>query len=249
MSVYLIPGGITLAALLALLLVWQRYKRLQKEKEAADREKQQLEMKLHSLELESIRYKLNPHLFKNTLNSILSHAYQTYHSLDKMSGVLDYILYESDQQFVSLKNEMDFVLNFIEINKLKLSPLFNLQVKNNLLNHIDLVGQLNIAPLITVDLIENAFKHADIQNPDAFISIVFDWKDDAFHLVVSNKISKKEPLRKNNSGFGRENFQKRLQIVYPSLHELNMYTRDEVYTAHLKINLREHQDQMLVAGR
>ena len=83
-------------------------------------------------ELEDIKYKMNPHLFKNILNSIQSHAYQTYYSLDKLSNVLDYILYESDKKFVSVKEEVDFALSLIEINKLKLSPLFDLQIKNKI---------------------------------------------------------------------------------------------------------------------
>lgn len=227
------------------------YKKLEQSKERAhqvEAELRQMEMKLHTLELEAIKYKINPHLFKNTLNSILSHAYQTYHSLDRLANVLDYILYESDHRYVALKDEMAFIVDFIEINKLKLSPLFNLQVKNGFSQQSPEIMQSLIAPLITVDLIENAFKHADIQTPDAFISIVFEWKDNAFHLVVSNKISPHEPIKKPNSGFGKENFKKRLEIIYGGFYELNTSTKDDVYTAHLKINLPEHKNKMLTVG-
>lgn len=83
-----------------------------------------LETKLTDAQLEGIRHKMNPHLFKNILNSIQSHAYQTYFALDKLGNVLDYILYETEKEFVSVKEEVDFALSLIEINKLKLSPLF-----------------------------------------------------------------------------------------------------------------------------
>jgi len=82
----------------------------------------ELESQLEQLQLENIGYRLNPHLLKNILNSVQSHAYQTYHAIDKLSEVLDYILYDSDRKFVSPKQEVEFALNLIEINKIKLSP-------------------------------------------------------------------------------------------------------------------------------
>ncbi len=64
--------------------------------------------------METLESKLNPHLFKNILNSIQSHAYQTYFALDKLANVLDYILYESRHTFVTPKDEIEFALNLIE---------------------------------------------------------------------------------------------------------------------------------------
>lgn len=78
-----------------------------------------LEKRLNEVQLEQIGTKLNPHLFKNILNSVQSHAYQTYMSLDKLANVLDYILYESNRRFVSPKEELDFALSLIEIIELK----------------------------------------------------------------------------------------------------------------------------------
>jgi len=207
----------------------------------------QLESKINTLELETIKSKLNPHLFKNTLNSIQSHAYQTYYALDKLSGVLDFILYESDRKYVTLKEEMDFALNLIEINRLKLSPLFDLRIKNKIESEV-LAQSLNIAPLITIDLIENAFKHAELHSEDSFIAIVFELKNDEFFLTVSNKISRKPAIRKGNSGVGKENLKKRLQIIYPDQHRLDQFTENDIYIAHLKINLVDHKTKMPVAG-
>ncbi|MEI6347141.1 MAG: histidine kinase [Bacteroidota bacterium] len=198
----------------------------------------ELELKVNSLEMETIKYKLNPHLFKNTLNSIQSHAYQTYYALDKLANVLDFILYESDEQFVLLKDEIGFALNLIEINRLKISPLFDLRIKNKI-EDSELYSQLKVAPLITVDLIENAFKHADLQKQDAFIAIKFELKKTEFHLTVSNKVSEKLAIKKENSGFGKENFKKRLDIIYKNRYKLDQYTENGVYIAHLTIQLHE----------
>ena len=87
-----------------------------------------LESKANAVELEGIKYKMNPHLFKNILNSIQSHAYQTYFALDKLSNVLDYILYETDKKHVTVKEEIEFALNLIEINKLKFQWLMSQMV-------------------------------------------------------------------------------------------------------------------------
>ena len=72
------------------------------------------EERFNHLQLETLESKLNPHLFKNILNSIQSHAYQTYFAMDKLSNVLDYILYESRQRFVSPKEEIDFAIEQLE---------------------------------------------------------------------------------------------------------------------------------------
>jgi LytS/YehU family sensor histidine kinase len=207
-----------------------------------------LENKANMVELETIKYKMSPHLFKNILNSIQSHAYQTYFALDKLSNVLDYILYETDKKYVSVKEELEFALNLIEINKLKLSPLFDLQLKNKINEDHLLFNQSLLAPMVTVDLIENAFKHADIQSSDSFISITFELKDHTFSLTVANKISAKPALKKMNSGIGSENMKKRLDILYKNCYSLEQFEENEVFISHLKINLLEHKNKMLAAG-
>lgn len=207
-----------------------------------------LEKRINSAELENIKYKINPHLFKNILNSIQSHAYQTYFALDKLSNVLDYILYETDKKYVSIKDELDFALNLIEINKLKLSPLFDLQLKNKINEDHPLYGQELLAPMVTADLIENAFKHADIQSSDSFISIIFELKENTFMLTVANKISSKPSLNKPNSGIGKENMKKRLDIIYKGCYSLDQFEENEVFISHLKINLLEYKTKVFAAG-
>jgi LytS/YehU family sensor histidine kinase len=207
-----------------------------------------LETKINNIDLEGIKYKMNPHLFKNILNSIQSHAYQTYFSLDKLSNVLDYILYETDKKYVTVKEELEFALSLIEINKLKLSPLFDLQIKNKIDKDHPFYNQELLIPMITVDLIENAFKHADTQSGDSFISITFELKDDFFALTVANKISSKPTLKKANSGLGKESIKKRLDIIYKEHYQLDQFEENEVFISHLKINLLGHKAKVLVTG-
>jgi sensor histidine kinase YesM len=219
-----------------------------KAKEIAEKNFYLLEMKVNDLQLETLESKLNPHLFKNILNSIQSHAYQTYFALDKLANVLDYILYESKKKLVTPKEEIEFALNLIEINKIKISPLFELKVKTIIGEDEKLYEQPLLAPLISIDLIENAFKHADIQNADAFISVIFELKDNHFSLTVSNKISDKKVLKKERSGIGNATLEQRLKIIYKNQFKLDKFVENDTYIAHLKINLLEYKTQMLTTG-
>lgn len=222
--------------------------RINKQNNILQKEYKVLETKFNSIELEDIKYKINPHLFKNILNSIQSHAYQTYFSLDKLSNVLDYILYETDKRFVSVNEELNFALNLIEINKLKLSPLFDIKVKNKIDENHPLYNQDLLAPMISVDLIENAFKHADLQSSNSFISITFELKDDYFALTVANKISTKPAIKKTNSGVGKESTKKRLDIIYKECYTLEQFVENDIFISHLKLNLLDYKTKVLAAG-
>lgn len=246
-AVFLVGAGIFLLTVIAFLFA--RLLQVERKRKAIAAQLLELESKFEVTRLESLEAKLNPHLFKNILNSIQSHAYQTYFALDKLAGVLDYILYESRKKFVTPKEEIEFALNLVEINKIKISPLFELKVKTRISESEPLYEQQLLAPMISVDLIENAFKHADLQSPDAFISIVFELKNNIFNLTVANKISHKPPIKKEKSGIGAETLEQRLEIIYKGCYKLDKFVEDNVFISHLKINLLEHKTKMLAAGR
>lgn len=204
----------------------------------------ELSTKVDVLKLENFEAKLNPHLFKNILNSIQSNAYQTYYAIDKLAGVLDYILYESKANFVTVKEEIEFTINYIEINKVKISPLFDLQVKTKVAEESPYYQDKVIAPLISVDLIENAFKHSDFNHPNSFIKIVTELTDSHFKLEVINKISPKNSLRKEMGGHGSETLDHRLKMIYGNSYSLIRKAEEDVFMAYLKINLNEFKTKM-----
>lgn len=188
-------------------------------------------------ELRNIDAKLNQHLFKNVLNSVQSHTYQAYYTIEKLSDVLDYVLYESSKSFVTPQEEIRFAEDFISINKIKLSPLFNLRVKTKIDTQDLYYNKKVLAPLLSIDFIENAFKHADLQTSDAFISITVELKNGCFILMVSNKICERTPILPNNSGFGTETLAKRLEILYKDRFVLQRRKEGGVFLAYLKIQL------------
>ncbi len=203
-----------------------------------------IEQKLHEVQLEHIGTKLNPHLFKNILNSVQSHAYQTYMSLDKLANVLDYILYESNNKFVSPKEELSFALSLIEINKIKVNPLFDFRIKSKIDKSDPVFEEKIFAPMLSVDLIENAFKHTDFLAQDSFISIFLELEGGIFSMKVSNKASLKNVLHKDHGGFGSQSLDQRLKMIYSNFYSLQKTSKNGIFTAELTINLGEFYDKM-----
>lgn len=203
-----------------------------------------IEQRLNEVQLEHIGTKLNPHLFKNILNSVQSHAYQTYMSLDKLANVLDYILYESNNKFVSPKEELNFAVSLIEINKIKVNPLFDFRIKSKIDKSDTVFEEKVFAPLISVDLIENAFKHTDFLAEDSFISIQLELQQGIFSMKVSNKASLKNTLEKEKSGFGSQSLDQRLKMIYNNYYSLQKSSKNGIFTAELTINLGDFYDKM-----
>lgn len=247
---YLLFGGIFVIFLLLVLsfFLFGRYKSVKTKNKLLEDNYKAIEKKLDNVRLEHIETKLNPHLFKNILNSVQSHAYQTYISLDKLANILDYILYESNKKFVTPKEEIEFAMNLIDINKIKINPLFDFRIKTNINKEDSAYSEKVFAPLISVDLIENAFKHTDFLAQDSFIFIQMILDDGKFEMKVSNKISEKTPLQKENSGFGSKSFDERLKLIYKNHYKLSKNISNGVFTAQLTINLSEFYDKMRYSG-
>ncbi|MBO6200693.1 MAG: histidine kinase, partial [Chryseobacterium sp.] len=201
---YFLFGGIFAIFLLLVLsfFLYGKYRSAKTKNKILEDNYKVIERKLDNVRLDHIETKLNPHLFKNILNSVQSHAYQTYISLDKLANILDYILYESSNKYVSAKAELDFAMSLIEINKIKINPLFDLRIKTKIDKEDSIYSEKIFAPLISVDLIENAFKHTDFQQQNSFIKISIELNQKNFQIQVMNKISPKNSLKKETGGHG-----------------------------------------------
>ena len=228
---------ITLLALICLLLfILYKYS---KANINYKKQLEQLEKQYETTSLEDNDARLNQHLFKNVLNSIQSHVYQSYYTIEKLSNVLDYVLYKTPNQMVTPRDEINFIKNLIEINKIKLSPLFDLRTKILIDERDPFLDRKVIAPLVAIDLIENAFKHADTQNTDAFIAILVELNNGYFNLSVSNKIAAVTPLKKESGGIGVSNLEKRLAHLYKNRFKLHRTIDNNTYSVSIKIKLEE----------
>ncbi len=117
---------VILLLIVAVFFFWYKMREYKKMIEDYNKSTGYLERKYENIELDNIDTRLNQHLFKNVLNSIQSHVYQSYYTIEKLSNVLDYVLYKTPKQLVTPRDEINFIKNLIEINKIKLSPLFDL---------------------------------------------------------------------------------------------------------------------------
>jgi LytS/YehU family sensor histidine kinase len=107
-------------------------------------------------------------------------------------------------------------------------------------------NQKLLAPLITIDLIENAFKHADLQKSNSFIHVTFQFNDGVFTLTVANSISPRPPLEKISGGIGIATLEQRLDFFYKDCYQLDRFYENNVFISHLEINLFDFKSKLLL---
>ncbi len=205
-------------------------------------EKQRKEMETQKLEAELsfLKQQINPHFFFNTLNSIYSlstrKSEKTPEAIIKLSLLMRYIIYESDKPIVPLQKELDYINNYVELQKLR----FRDDVKIT----YSIEGEttdIYIEPLLLLPFIENAFKHGIDYSNECFIFIHVQILDNKLQLVVENPLVKKQQvLPAESSGIGLTNSRKRLQLLYPGMHELNITEEDNTFRAELVLKLKQH---------
>ena len=209
-----------------------RNNRNQKKTEALNRKLDKLELEIKHLETENASSRLNPHLLKNTLNTIYSYSWQTTNAIEKLSEMLKYILNESKRRYVPLSEEIEFLKAYYQVHKLKLSP----QTKDTFsLNVTPEAEQLKIAPLITINFIENAFIHGDFTKSDSFLDLNISVDQNELTYQVKNTFTKTE----KSTGVGNENLKKRLELLHHGKFQINFKPLDNTYTATLKLKLNE----------
>ena len=202
--------------------------------EAARRE---AERSRSEAELKNLRNQLNPHFLLNTLNNIYAliafDADKAQLAVQELSRLLRHVLYDNQQTFVSLNKEMDFIRNYIELMRIRLTA--NVQVETNL--RIDSESRTQIAPLIFISLIENAFKHGISPSSPSFIHITFFETPTEVHCEIRNSYHPKNETDKSGSGIGLEQVNKRLELLYPGRHEWHRGVSDDrkEYYSHLII--------------
>ncbi len=187
-------------------------------------------------ELSFLKMQLNPHFLFNTLNSIYSLANKksddTPEAIITLSELMRYMIYETNKEFVTLQNEIDYIKNFISLQNLRLKDSSG--VRFNVRGKLD----YNIEPLLLISFIENAFKYGTDYTGKTNINIEIKVEDDILSLKASNYISLKE---KNNlsSGIGIENIKNRLNILYPNSHTLNIEESDKLFKVELLLKLKK----------
>ena len=201
-------------------------------------EKQEIEKERTQAELKNLKSQLNPHFLFNTLNNIYAliqlNPPQAQYAVHSLSHLLRYVLYDNNQNLISLDKEFAFMKNYIELMSLRLSSD---QVKLNIDIPDDGRGYM-VAPLLFITLIENAFKHGVSPSEKSFVSIAFRITEaDTLVCTIENSYFPKDDHDRSGSGIGLDNLRKRLNLIYPNRHILRTERLGDRYMSQLIINL------------
>ena len=215
---------IVVSALLKFAIDWVGNENVQKNLVSEKRE----------MELQFLKSQLNPHFLFNSLNNIYSLAYQksdkTADAILKLSEIMRYMIYESNDSWVSLRKEIDYVQSFIELQKLRFKD--GASVEMTLQGEID---NQQIVPLILISFVENAFKHGVANDPLDPIKINIIANQKILHFSISNK--KNSYNKDEMGGIGLNNVERRLQLLYPDRYKLNIVNSASHYTSELMIDI------------
>ncbi|RZL34689.1 MAG: hypothetical protein EOO96_08960 [Pedobacter sp.] len=199
-----------------------------------DRIQRNLESEKKDMELQFLKSQLNPHFLFNSLNNIYSLAYQksekTADAILKLSEIMRYMIYESNDSWVDLSKEVEYVTSFVELQKLRFKDGAAVNITIN--GEID--GQ-KIVPLILISFVENAFKHGVANDSEDPIKINIIANQKILHFSVSNK--KNKTNKDAMGGVGLNNVERRLQLLYPDRYKLNIVNSATHYTTELMLDL------------
>jgi len=206
------------------------------------KENQLLVQKNKEAELSLIKAQLNPHFLFNTLNNL--YALATKKSAEvpgvimQVSDLLNYVLYECDSKWVSLKKEIVFLKNYIKLEKLRYGSRLNSEF------HVEMEeGEYYIATMVLISFVENCFKHGVSnvrQNP--FVKINVKVKNNMLYFSSKNSLPAKNKNLDYQQGIGIKNTIKRLRYLYHDSYSLEIMNSEQVYKVKLKIPLHDKEE-------
>ena len=222
---------IALAVAVRMYQRWQHIEEARKEAEAARAE----------AELSNLRNQLNPHFLLNTLNNIYAliafdqDKAQT--AVGELSKLLRHVLYENQQDFVPLCKEADFMRNYIELMKIRVTD--NVKIDANI--NVAPNDSTPVAPLIFISLIENAFKHGISPQGTGNIKIDLSQADGDITCEIQNTCYPKRENDKSGSGIGLEQVSRRLELMYPDRYTWEKGKTDDGKQYYSKITIKKEQ--------
>ena len=221
MMISLLINVMAIAFALSIRYMMRHQERKQKEVEA---------------ELAWLKNQINPHFLFNTLNNISSLAQidgdETQEAIMQLSDLLRYAMYETNKPKVRLDGEVEFMRNYINLMKLRCNEMTTVNAQFTIPN-----AQLEVAPLLFISLIENAFKHGMNSNAPATIDVRLEQQDDTLIFNCDNTNNPKPTKDRSGSGIGLENTRRRLDLLYPGRYTWEQtITPENIY--HVKISIR-----------
>lgn len=189
-------------------------------------------------ELQYLKSQINPHFLFNNLNNLYSYAIEnspkTPTIILELSSVLRYMLYECREEYVPLHKELEHLENFTKLNELQIEDRGQISFEKS-----DVPPGFKIAPLILIVFVENAFKHSQSsQSEDIEINIKTKITEEGnLYFECINSFNPTTNTESLTHGIGLKNVRKRLELIYPNLHRLDIKQDKRYFTVHLHIHL------------
>jgi hypothetical protein len=192
-------------------------------------------------ELDLLKQQINPHFFFNTLNNLyalcLKNSDQAPKVVLQLSQLMHYVVYEGQQDNVAIKHEVAYIKDYIALQSIRLrkslTMTFDVELEDD---------DLPIAPLLLVILVENAFKHGvELATSDCELQLSLTVKDQLLMFICQNSIEDCEATN-TPSGIGLENLQRRLSLLYPNKHQLELTPQTHQFIARLTLDLTQKAD-------
>ncbi|WP_343668025.1 histidine kinase [Chitinophaga sp.] len=199
-------------------------------------------------ELQNLQSQLSPHFLFNTLNNMYGLSITSPDKVPalllQLSDLLRYSVYDAREMFVPLKEELRYINNYMEFEKIRIGERLHL---NTVVEPFDDTADM-IAPMLLIVFIENAFKHSKNTISDKiYIEIMIRrWSDS---ILFSVKNSRGEAPHERSGGLGLENVKKRLSLLYPNQYDLNIDDGDKYFTVQLQLKIKKHEEDQLSDSR
>ena len=204
-----------------LFRLWKQYKQLKNDRTEA--------------ELTLLKSKVDPHFFFNTLNNLYGLAIEksdkTPEVILKLSEIMRYTIYDAANDYVALKDEVDYLETYLEIHKIRYQKNVRINFSKSIANEL-----MEIAPLMLIMLVENAIKHGVESMVDgAYIEMSLKTTPGSLVFHIKNNF---KPMIRGEKGIGLTNLGKRLQLMYPSRHQLIIKKDESTFSATLKLRIQ-----------
>ncbi len=196
----------------------------------------ELESEKRVSELKALRAQVNPHFLFNSLNTIYSESLKKSDKAPslilKLSDMLRYVVDKMEQEQVPLEEEIEYLTHFVDLHKERLNEpeKVRFSTKGNF-------SGKQVAPLLLIIFVENCFKHADLTDDDALITIHLEQEGRELTLQCKNTVYEKEKKMAESSGAGLQNAKRRLDLAYDGKYSLDINEGENLYELTLKLGV------------
>ena len=238
---FLIPGVVLIVGVIAILFPISNFFFKKYDNYLGEINSLTVKVDRSTADLSFLRSQINPHFLFNALNTLYGNALHenaenTAEGIQKLGDMMRFMLHENNQDQIPVMREKEYLVNYVDLQNLRLKDQENVEI---VFSHSEENCPGQIAPMLLIPFVENAFKHGISFQKKSWIKISLRCLDGSVHLDVNNSInrSNEEDPERKSSGIGLENVKQRLKILYPEKHDLIVRENDLEYFVHLSIKL------------